>query len=153
VADEKTAGASENIIFKRQEDFTSLYANNVVYESSAWDFKFIFGELDQRQLPNTIEQHTSMSVSWLQAKLMAYFLEANLAIHEADYGTIRVPPNVIPPRPDPSMPAIENNELAKAVMEYLGFVHKRLFGEAKPPTPPKEPLSEGELSAEESGTP
>jgi hypothetical protein len=136
VPDQPTEAPQPEYIRQRNEDFTTLYANNVLFEPSVWDLKLIFGELDQSTVPNVIAQHTAVSISWLQAKLMSYFLQGQIAAYEADNGTIRVPPAVIPPRPNPEMPEVTGNEAAKWVLKFLGLVHKRYFGEIIPAAAP-----------------
>jgi hypothetical protein len=129
-----TLPGDNTIKFGRAEDFESLYANHTQYESSVWDLKFVFGQLDQGKGPQFIEQHTAMSVSWPQAKLMAYFTLVNLIIHQANNGTIQVPVAVRPPRPDASDPTIQD-EAGKNVLRYLGWVHDQFFG-SDPYIPP-----------------
>ena len=83
------------IKFEREEDFTTLYANNTQFEASAWDLKIIFGQLDQSKADALIQQHTAMTLSWTHAKLMAYFLLVNVIAQQARTGFISVPPAVI----------------------------------------------------------
>ncbi len=116
--------------FKTDEDFASLYANNVIFEKSVWDLKMIFGQLDQSQQQFVVEQHTAITVSWSHAKLMAYLLAVNVALHEIDNGLVTIPPSVIPSVPDPTAPEVAGNKRAVLVMEYLRSLHKRYFGES-----------------------
>ncbi len=83
--------------FIRAENFKQLYANNVQFESSAWDLKLIFGLLDQREDPLIIRQHGSINLSWAQAKIVAYFLQLNILFHESQHGKIQLPAPVLPP--------------------------------------------------------
>ena len=95
--------ASESF-FERDEDFASLYANNVQFETSVWDLKIIFGQLDQSRPSGRVDQHTAITLPWLQAKIMAFYLSANVALYEADNGKIQIPlslqPQPLPPVPD-----------------------------------------------------
>jgi hypothetical protein len=127
---DEAAAVSSDDTFIRDPDFTSLYANNIRIERSVWDLKLIFGELDQSRDPNVVIQHTSMSMPWLQAKLLSYYLELNLAIHEADYGHIRVPEVVVPALPVPAnpTPGVTDNPALKPVLELLVLLHKKYFG-------------------------
>src|SRR5947209_3194715 len=99
---DETPREVEGPVIRRNEDFGTFYANNVRFESSLWDLKIIFGQLDQSSRPNAIEQHTAMTVTWVQAKLMAYYLEVNLAVFETDNGYIRVPLALTPTAFDPA---------------------------------------------------
>jgi len=113
------------IRFERGEDFTSLYANNVQFESSVWDLKMIFGQLDQGK--GVIEQHTSMTLSWLHAKVAAYYLLINVLLQQSRTGAISIPSVVTPSRPDRNDPTIENEE-GRRVVDYLAWVHDQFFG-------------------------
>jgi len=136
------------IKFEREEDFTTLYANNTQFEASAWDLKIIFGQLDQSKADALIQQHTAMTLSWTHAKLMAYFLLVNVIAQQARTGFISVPPAVIPRRPDRSDPTLDNEEARRAV-DYLAWVHDQFFG----PNPfvPQPPEATTESRAESAG--
>jgi hypothetical protein len=119
--------------YTRDEDFVSLYANNTQFESTLWDLKLTFGQVD---LANSkIEQHTSMVLPWPQAKLAAYYMLVNVTIHQANNGLIYIPPAVLPKRPDPSDPTIEGPH-GKRLVEYLGWIHDQFFG-SNPYVPPE----------------
>jgi len=115
-----------SVKFGRAEEFASMYANHTQYETSVWDLKLIFGQTDQTRGPQFVEQHTAMSVSWIQAKLLAYYITVNLVIHQSQNGNIQVPAVVIPPRPDPSNPDLDDT--GKNVFAYLAWVHDQFFG-------------------------
>ena len=103
--------------FERDEDFVSLYANNIWHEVSAWDLKLIFGQLDQARTPNVVTQHTAMALGWLQVKLLIYYLQVDLAVYESQYGKIVIPAAILPPPPGPLPPEMENDPVAKASSE------------------------------------
>src|SRR5438270_12412186 len=86
--------------FEHTQDFESRYANNVQSEHSVWDFKVIFGTLDQSVQPNRVMQHTSINLPWLQVKLLSYYLNVAVAIHETENGKIKIPASVMPPNPE-----------------------------------------------------
>ena len=116
-------------------DFASMYANNVRFEASVWDLKILFGELDQTEGAGKtfVELHTAITVSWPTAKIMAYFLAANCASHQAQTGPIHVPSYAVPPRPDPSNAVWAGMD--KNLVNYLGWIHDQFFG-ANPYLPP-----------------
>ena len=78
------------------EELSSDYANNVRFEASVWDLKLIFGEYSN-SAPQNVEWHTSITIPWAQAKLMLYYLEANVIAHEAQVNKINIPQAMIPP--------------------------------------------------------
>ena len=94
------ATADSPVEHRRKETFSSLYSNNVHVESSGWDIKLNFGELDQKLGPNVVVQHTGITLSWPQAKLLNYFLQLHIAHHEAENGDISVPKGVIQAFPE-----------------------------------------------------
>ncbi len=112
--------------FERDDEFASLYANHIWYETTVWDLKLIFGQLDQTIGPNVITQHTAIALTWLQVKIMSYYLQANLAIYEAGHGTIKIPSEVLPP--EPPAPS-ENDQVAKMATEKIQELRKRLIAE------------------------
>jgi len=116
--DEET-GATPVQEFRRAEDFSSVYANNLQFELSAWDLKMIFGELDQRGGKVAVDQHTSVTLSWLQAKLLNFFLEINLAVHELEQGKIKIPKNLLPPVPAPPLGELADVPQAKPIFELI----------------------------------
>ena len=64
-----------------QDELTADYANNVNFAANVWDLKLLFGELSGTK--PAIDWHTSITLPWAQAKLMAYYLDINIASHEA----------------------------------------------------------------------
>ena len=97
----KEAPVSPQPEFVKDEDFASLYANHVWFESSAWDLNLIFGQLEPSKGPNTVRQHTAIAISWMQAKLLAHFIEVNVVLHEGKSGKVEIPPYLRPPEISP----------------------------------------------------
>lgn len=120
--DAAQAAVQRQVEFKRLEDFTSLHANHVYIESSAWDLRLIFGELDQgipgQATPGkeVIEQHTAISIPWPQAKLFSHILRVHIAAAELENGKIPIPSRVIPPEAT-LPPNMEDNDVARAIRE------------------------------------
>jgi hypothetical protein len=81
------------------EDFFSAYANQVRFETSAWDLKILFGQVDQTGGTAVVEWHTAITIPWAQAKIGVYTLQAHVAGFEAFYGKIQVPWDVVPAPP------------------------------------------------------
>ena len=109
------------------EDFISFYANNVMFESSVWDLKMIFGQLDQSESGNPIINiEGSLALPWLQAKIMSFFLQLQLAAYEHDRGTIQVPSNVLPASPD----AVDTNP---AFDDNIKALYRRLYSQVFAP--------------------
>jgi hypothetical protein len=94
--DEQTQTPVPETELTRVDDFVSLYANSVQFELSVWDLKMIFGQLEQGGGKVRIEQHTAVTIPWMQAKLMSHLLNFNLAVYEAEYGKVAIPDRLLP---------------------------------------------------------
>jgi hypothetical protein len=110
------------IEFTKAGDFFSEYANNVQIQSSNWDVKLIFGELDQSVGPNCVIQKLAITVPWAQAKALAYFLSVHLLSHEMDLGRIKIPTGIIPFLPDQAPEGIDPKTWDQAVGLYKKFI-------------------------------
>jgi hypothetical protein len=117
------SAASPSIDFSRSESFRNEYSNNSLLQSSARDLKILFGELDQTKGPNTVLQHTGITLSWPQAKVMSYYLQIHLAIHELEYGRTTLPKGVIVDVPEPSPEMIKQYPQALEVYEAVLKLH------------------------------
>jgi hypothetical protein len=117
--------AAPKLDYQQAEDFTHSYANNVQLLSSNWDLELIFGQLDQKQGPNTVVQHDSITLSWAQAKLLLYFLQSHVKSHELEFGRIVIPAGIIPPVPEkqpPQFNLIKPEHWKKLREHYLEFI-------------------------------
>jgi hypothetical protein len=135
MAEEETT-ETPRTFFRRGENFESLYANNVYYQPSEWDLKITFGELDNdpRDGNAFVDQHTSIAVPWLQAKLMNYFLTLQLGVYQMGHGKIAIPQPVMPPMPDPPT-SDAPGDVSRQVFEYILKVRKEFFGSDPAATP------------------
>ena len=118
-ATEQVEATSQQPRFQRHENFESWYANNIQFFSSESDLRLICGELDWPQGNLIVQQHTALVVSWLQAKIMAYFISLHVGIHEMAHGKISVTAPMLPPEPTPPTGDLENDPMAKQVYEYI----------------------------------
>jgi hypothetical protein len=110
--------------FRRDEDFVARYANNVQFEGTIWDMKLIFGLLDQRgilkgDLKPVVEQHTSISLSWPEIKLLIFLLQLHLAGYEMENGKVKLHPSVIPPEPPTALPPPFDTPKNRESMELI----------------------------------
>jgi hypothetical protein len=67
----------------------SIYSNAVSFVATAFDVRFIFGEIVP--LPNgklVNESRVSVIMSWEHAKAMYDFLKNNIEQHERDFGPL-----------------------------------------------------------------
>ena len=93
------AKESTSLDHRKGEEFARYYANNVYFESNAWDLTIKFGQSDPSQGPNVIVQHAAVTLPWPQIKVMLYFLQLHFMAYEADHGRCKVPKGVIPAPP------------------------------------------------------
>ncbi len=111
---------------RRGEDYESLYANSVYFQPSEWDLKLTFGELDNDPKDGSmfVEQHTAISVPWLQAKLMSYYLTLQIGAYEMSHGEIIVPEALVPSEVslDPN-----SDEATQKLYAYIESKRKEFF--------------------------
>jgi hypothetical protein len=81
--------------YRRSDDFMRRYSNNTFLEGSVWDLKILFGELDQKLGTNVVTQHTAVTLSWAQAKVLFHFLRVHLAGYEAEHGRLKIPKHIL----------------------------------------------------------
>lgn len=111
----------------RSEDFLSVYANNIQFEASVWDLKILFGELDQSDGRIDVEQHTGVNLTWMQAKILAYYLRLNIAVHEMSNGKISVPDSVMPPILELNSIGWPDTPEAREIVHMLNRLREELF--------------------------
>ena len=116
--------------FERAHEFSEKYANNVQFESNVWDLRILFGLLDQSGTPTTVQQHTAINVPWQQAKLMTYFLYANVLLHESVNGRIKIADSVMPPPIGEFFDKWQEDAKLKLAIEYLEQMRTKFLGAA-----------------------
>ncbi len=113
----------------RHENFESWYSNNIQFQPSEWDLRMTFGEVDFANW--AVQQHTAMTVSWLQAKIMHHFLTVQLAIHELSHGKIPVPASVFPPEPQPPEGILADDPGSQQIYELIKKLRERFIESLK----------------------
>jgi hypothetical protein len=112
----------ETLIEAEYEDPVPMYANSVRFEMTLWDLRLFFGQLLPQNAPTApdVSWHTDITVPWVQAKLMHFFLGVNLAIHEAENGRIKIPATALPPAVASPPPEVDaNNAQAMAMFQLV----------------------------------
>jgi hypothetical protein len=85
MADTKSTVAQEpQLTVERSSDYRMYYANNIQFESTAWDVKFTFGHLDVVSAPAHIKNECSITIPWQQAKLALFWLRLHVEVAEAE---------------------------------------------------------------------
>lgn len=128
--DTPNVAEQQHQMFVRDENYESLYANNIQFHPSEWDLRLVFGELDLQDGKLIIEQHTSMAMPWLQAKLMLYFLLLQVGVYEMSHGKIPIPTTVMPPEPTPPEGGMKDDPFARRVYEYIKRTREDFFAPA-----------------------
>ena len=100
----------------QEDDLSVDYANNVQIEATIWDLKVIFGEFSGRA--QAVQWHTSITMPWATAKLLAHFLQVNVELHELDNGKVKIPASALPEVPlqedaDPQLKAFFDSVRAR----------------------------------------
>jgi hypothetical protein len=115
------------LVHAEEEELTSEYANNVFFAPNVWDLNILFGELSA--VRQAIDWHTSMTLPWAQAKLMAYYLAINIAAHELREGPIKIPASMLPQAPPPPPQSAKDDPNAQALFEMIKE-HRQKFIES-----------------------
>ena len=102
------------------EEVSVDYANNVNIEATIWDLKVIFGEYSGRA--QSVQWHSSITMPWATAKLLAHFLQVNVDMHELANGKIRIPSNALP-----EVQVDESNPSLKAFFDSVRERRKKLI--------------------------
>jgi hypothetical protein len=111
---------TEGLRYQRAANFTTTYANNAYFESSAWDLKIVFGQLEQPpEQPPVITQHIAVTIPWAQAKLALYYLRLHVEGNELQNGKILIRKDLLPTEPAPLTPEQEKDPLAKGLYEIF----------------------------------
>jgi hypothetical protein len=92
-----------------------------------------FGELRRDADGSSfVEQHSMITMSWMEAKAVALLLVLNVAAHEHENGAIRLHPAIIPPSLTTEEGALPLTELADIfVSRFVQDVEKRKAESAK----------------------
>jgi hypothetical protein len=114
--------------YERDQDFASLYANNIVLEPSVWDLKLIFGQLEQHTGSPVISQHTAVAIPWIQAKLLEFYLRLFIAYQEKGQGPIKIPAALIPSIVPPTEEQIKTDPATSSIFETYKKLHADMFG-------------------------
>jgi hypothetical protein len=72
-----------------------VYANNVQMSTTSFDVRILFGQIgDLTEDKVAIEQQVQVTMSWLEAKIFADFLWANIEAFEELNGPMKLPKNL-----------------------------------------------------------
>lgn len=112
---EKTVNAMQA---HADEEVSSDYANSILVLPTLFDAKLIFGELKPFLRPG-VDWHTVVTIPWVQAKMLIYYLTVTVAAHELDNGSINIPSQLMPPEPPPPPTPESQNP---AVWDFYRFL-------------------------------
>lgn len=115
--------------FKHHENYENWYTNNVQYQQSEWDLKLVFGQLDWSTDHYVVEQHTAITMAWLQARLMLYYLSIQVGVYEMSHGKIPIPAGAMPPEPIPPTEEQAKDPASNQIYEYLRKAREQLVAE------------------------
>jgi hypothetical protein len=118
--DDNSPPQPTGIPYERAANLISIYANNAYFESSAWDLKIVFGQLEQPAGGNAvIKQSLAVTLPWTVAKLALYWLRVQVEAMELQSGKITIRQDLLPPEPPLLTPDQENTPLAKELRELI----------------------------------
>ena len=75
------------------EGLTRTYSNNIALAATRFDVKLIFGQVAEiTEDKAIIENRVQVTITWLEAKILADFLQANVrTFEELNGGPLRLP--------------------------------------------------------------
>jgi hypothetical protein len=111
------------------DDYFEVYANQVLYEASAWDLKIIFGALDQSTGTAKMKKTLAVNIPWAQIKLALFSLRLQLAVEEMEDGKIQIRPSLLPPEAPALTKEQEADPKAKAVHEAYTRIREEFLRE------------------------
>jgi hypothetical protein len=73
-----------------------VYSNNFAMASTSFDVRLLFGEVAEIQDDKVmVDQNVQVTMTWLEAKILADFLQANVKAHEEiNGGPLKLPKNL-----------------------------------------------------------
>ena len=117
----------KQLLNERSADFQSVYANNITVESSIWDVKLTFGEIDNGK----VVQHTSVTFPWAMAKIMVYLLQTQIIGNEILNGKVLVNPSTIPPELPPPPDTFKGNAKVEEIRARVNQLRQQLIEESQ----------------------
>lgn len=106
----------------------SFYANNCQFESSVWDLKFKFAQLAQQGTEWKFDPRCEVTIPWMQAKIILFFLQLNLFNYEEENGPIKVSNRILPVSPEVISNPPEGTLIAgKTFQEYYRTLYEQMF--------------------------
>jgi hypothetical protein len=74
------------------EGMFRTYSNNVALAATSFDLKFLFGEVAEFQADKVVIEHRAqITMTWLEAKILSDFLQANIKSYEELNGPLKLP--------------------------------------------------------------
>ena len=93
--EEKDQSANQpSFQYSKDPDFRSVYTNNAIFASTAFDFSMIFAEImdvDEAGVRISAEQRVKVVMSPLHFKLFAEVCAQNVKQYEDRFGAIKLP--------------------------------------------------------------
>jgi hypothetical protein len=112
--------------FKRADDFTTKYANNIYIESTAWDLKLTFGHVEQSTEPVLVTHDFAVTIPWSQAKLILFWLRLHVETAETEIrAKIPIRQDLIPIE----LPKLEPGQEDDPKMMQFREIYERLRAE------------------------
>jgi predicted RNA-binding protein len=89
----------------------------------------VFGQTDQKISPLTVIQHSAITLSWAEVKVLTFFLRAHLAGHEAQVGRVVILPDVVAPVPSEMPRGVPNATMWKKAYDAMNKLYEEFMRE------------------------
>jgi hypothetical protein len=74
------------------EQVPTVYANNITFGITGFDIRIMFGEvMSVAEGVANVQPRVQVNMSWLEAKVLYKFLDANIRMYEERNGSLRAP--------------------------------------------------------------
>jgi hypothetical protein len=107
---------------KARESTHSVYANTITLGATDVDFKIVFGE------GQPTNWHTAVTMPWTVVKLLSFYLQSNLTVHEITNGRVKLPAGLLPPTLV-APPDMETDPTSKRTFEALQAMRQKFMDE------------------------
>jgi hypothetical protein len=99
-----------------RQGITPVYSNTLHFDASDLDFTILFGQTRPFPDPALVDWRAAVTLPWVTAKLLSYYLQINLKIYESEHATIKIPSTMLPPVPGPKdSEATNRNDIVEFV--------------------------------------
>jgi len=116
-----------------RQGITPVYSNTLHFDASDLDFTILFGQARPFPPdPSSVDWRAAVTLPWVTAKLLSYYLQINLKIYESEHGEVEIPVTMLPPVPGPKDSEATNRN---DIVDFVEKLRAELLSEPKASSP------------------